>query len=254
LKRRQNTIIRRLADTISIGRGQIHAAAICMRGRTRRAADHAASTSICRTAVRGDAKSLLHYFDAVLLTIPAHGSSTPQVHHQLAPPYLPRSHAAFHFLLDYIPLGAVLDKAVDPVPVFPAEGDSPAWSEILSMAKKRDALYLGVTKRHRPDKFLLTHALDGFSLALDFKVTGGNRTRMAEMMQDFDRVILEHGGRFYFAKNSETTAETALKFFGEETVARFRKLKRRCDPDGLLESDLYRRIFRITSRVEIVLI
>jgi len=101
--------------------------------------------------------------------------------------------------------------------------------------------YLGVTKRHRPDKFLLTHGLDGFSLALDFKVR--RRAEMAAMLQDFDRIIVDAGGKFYFAKNSETTHETALRFYGKQTVDKFMKLKKRCDPHGLLESDLYRRIF-----------
>ncbi len=102
--------------------------------------------------------------------------------------------------------------------------------------------YLGVSKRHRPDPFLLTHAVDGFSLALDFKVTDGNRTKLSAMLQEFDRIALEAGGRFYFAKNSETTAETARAFLGDETIVKFKKLKKRCDPNNLLESDLYRRI------------
>ena len=126
----------------------------------------------------------------------------------------------------------------------PKETALPAWTEMLSFAKKRGLpSYLGVTKRHRPDKFLLTHALDGFSLAMDFKVTDRNRTELSKVIQEYDRIVLEHGGRFYFAKNSETTAETALAFYGEETVDKFKKLKKRCDPNGLLESDLYRRIF-----------
>ena len=100
-----------------------------------------------------------------------------------------------------------------------------------------------MTKRHRPDKFLLTHAVDGFSLAMDFKVTDNNRAKLGGMLQEFDKIILQAGGRFYFAKNSETTAETARAFYGEETIAKFKKLKKRCDPNGLLESDFYRRIF-----------
>jgi FAD/FMN-containing dehydrogenase len=103
--------------------------------------------------------------------------------------------------------------------------------------------YLGVTKRHRPDQFLLTHAVDGLSLALDFKVTDRNRASLSQMLKEFDKIIIEAGGRFYFAKNSETSAETARKFLGEETIAKFKNLKRRCDPDHLLESDLYRRVF-----------
>ena len=63
------------------------------------------------------------------------------------------------------------------------------------------------------------------------------------MLKEFDKIIVEAGGRFYFAKNSETSAETARKFLGEETIAKFKKLKNRCDPENILESDLYRRVF-----------
>lgn len=51
--------------------------------------------------------------------------------------------------------------------------------------------YLGVTKRHRPDKFLLTHAVDGFSLAMDFKVTNKNRAKLNGMLQEFDQIVLQ---------------------------------------------------------------
>src|SRR5258707_7869645 len=115
---------------------------------------------------------------------------------------------------------------------------------MLQLSHKRGLpSYLSVTKRHRPDKFLLSHAVDGFSLAMDFKVTPGNRARLSAMLQDFDRIVLEAGGRFYFAKNSETTRETASRFLGEETIQRFKKLKKRCDPDGISGSNLYRRGF-----------
>jgi FAD/FMN-containing dehydrogenase len=118
------------------------------------------------------------------------------------------------------------------------------WTQMLATAKQRGLpSYLGVSKRHRPDSFLLSHALDGFSLAMDFKVTDGNRARLSKMLQEFDQMTLDAGGRFYFAKNSETTAETTRAFYGEETVEKFKKLKKRTDPNGLLESDLYRRIF-----------
>lgn len=156
-------------------------------------------------------------------------------------------HAAFHFLLDYVPnweLSYGRGGLIQYQSFVPKETAEDAWREILTMSIKRGIpSYLGVTKRHRPDKFLLTHAVDGFSLALDFKVTDGNRAKLGEMLQEFDKIILQAGGRFYFAKNSETTAETAKKFYGEETLEKFKKLKKRCDPKGQLESDLYRRIF-----------
>jgi decaprenylphospho-beta-D-ribofuranose 2-oxidase len=158
-----------------------------------------------------------------------------------------QGHAAFHFLLDYIPnweLSYGRAGLIEYQSFLPKETALTAWTEMLSLAKKRGLpSYLGVTKRHRPDNFLLTHAVDGFSLAMDFKVTDANRACLFELTQDFDRIVLAAGGRFYFAKNSETTAETVRAFYGAETVAKFKKLKKRCDPHGLLESDLYRRIF-----------
>jgi hypothetical protein len=156
-------------------------------------------------------------------------------------------HAAFHFLLDYVPnweLSYGRGGMIQYQSFLPKETAEAAWREMLELSLKRGLpSYLGVTKRHRPDKFLITHAVDGFSLALDFKVTDGNRAALSKMLQDFDRIVLNAGGRFYFAKNSETSAESARAFLGEETIARFEGLKKRCDPKNLLESDLFRRVF-----------
>ena len=158
-----------------------------------------------------------------------------------------QSHAAFHFLLDYVPnwersfgRGGLIQYQS----FLPKETAEDAWREMIQLSHRRNLpSYLGVTKRHRPDPFLLTHSLDGFSLAMDFKVTDRNRAKLGGMLQEFDRIVLDAGGRFYFAKNSETTAGSARRFLGEETMAKFRKLKKRCDPNGILESDLYRRLF-----------
>ncbi len=158
-----------------------------------------------------------------------------------------QSHAAFHFLLDYVPnweLSYGRGGMIQHQSFLPRETAEDVWREILNLSLKRKMpSYLGVTKRHRPDKFLISHAVDGYSLALDFKVTDRNRASLRQMLLDFDNIIIQGGGRFYFAKNSETTAEHTRAFLGDETIAKFKKLKKRCDPDNLLESDLYRRVF-----------
>lgn len=156
-------------------------------------------------------------------------------------------HAAFHFLLDYVPnweLAYGRGGLIQYQSFVPKETAHAAWTEMIRLSLKNGLpSYLGVTKRHRPDNFLLSHAVDGFSLALDFKVTNANRARLAQQLQDFDRIALDAGGRFYFAKNSETMPETARRFLGDEVIEKFRALKRRTDPDNILESDLYRRVF-----------
>ena len=158
-----------------------------------------------------------------------------------------QSHAAFHFLLDYVPnweLSYGRGGLIQYQSFLPRETAEACWREMLTISLKRGMpSYLGVTKRHRPDKFLISHAVDGFSLALDFKVTDSRRSSLRQMLKEFDDLVIQAGGRFYFAKNSETSAEHTRSFLGDETVAKFKKLKKRCDPDELLESDLYRRVF-----------
>ena len=193
-------------------------------------------------------KSSIHYFMTPFRIMPLWAMvNTAKYVASLRKGTYRQSHGAFHFLLDYVPkwdLAYGKGGLIQYQSFLPKETALDAWTELLKLSLKSGMpSYLGVTKRHRPDKFLLSHAVDGFSLALDFRVTNGSRAPMHSMLQEFDKIVTEAGGRFYFAKNSETTPETALKFLGAETVARFKALKARTDPNNLLESDLYRRVF-----------
>jgi decaprenylphospho-beta-D-ribofuranose 2-oxidase len=193
-------------------------------------------------------KSLLHNFMRPFVNnLGWWGVSTARYVTSLRRHTFLQSHAEFHFLLDFVPnwersfgRGGLIQYQS----FLPKETAEDAWREMISLSHQRGLpSYLGVTKRHRPDNFLLTHAVDGFSLALDFKVTDKNRGPLSKMLQDFDQVVLKAGGRFYFAKNSETSAEVTRAFLGEETIRKFKELKKRCDPGNLLESDLFRRVF-----------
>ncbi len=194
-------------------------------------------------------KSLLHYFmNPFLNNAGVQVINTAKYIASLRDHTFRQSHAEFHFLLDFVPdwersfgRGGLIQYQS----FLPKETAEAAWREMIELSHRRGTpSYLGVTKRHRPDKFLLTHGVDGFSLAMDFKVTDKNRAKLGALLQEFDRIVLNASGRFYFAKNSETTAESTHRFLGDEAVAKFKKLKKRCDPSGLLESDLYRRLFK----------
>lgn len=234
-------------DTLSIGHGQIHAADY-VHDDTDPAKMQVGYQTLPGRLFGVMPKSLLHYFMTPFMNnLGVWGINTAKYIASLRRHTFRQPHAAFHFLLDYVPfweLSYGRSGLIQYQSFLPKETALEAWAEMLALAKRRGLpSYLGVTKRHRPDKFLLTHAVDGFSLALDFKVTDARRARLSQVLQDFDRIVLDAGGRFYFAKNSETTPETAARFLGEETVRRYKALKKRCDPNGLLESDLYRRVF-----------
>jgi len=118
------------------------------------------------------------------------------------------------------------------------------FSEQLRLSHKLGVVpYLGVFKRHRPDQFLMTHAVDGFSLALDYPINDQNRARLMVLVEQMARLVADSGGRFYFAKDSLLPPKIARQFIGEERLAKFTTLKRACDPDNLLQTDLSRRLF-----------
>ncbi len=156
-------------------------------------------------------------------------------------------HAQFHFLLDYVPdfkraygRGGLIQYQ----PFVPKETAGDAFREILSLCQRRGLPnYLTVLKRHKPDDFLLSYAVDGFSLAMDFRVTDANRQRLSWLAREMDEIVLAAAGRFYFAKDSTLRPEVARAYLGQERIARFRELKRRCDPDDLFQTDLWRRVF-----------
>jgi len=102
--------------------------------------------------------------------------------------------------------------------------------------------YLGVVKRHRPDPFWLTHALDGWSFAMEFKVAPATRERLWKLCAEMTEVVLDAGGRFYFAKDLVLSAGDVERFLRADRLAAFRALKRRLDPELLLATDLSRRL------------
>lgn len=156
-------------------------------------------------------------------------------------------HAAFHFLLDYVPgwknaygSGGLIQYQ----PFIPKETARSAFADLLRVCQRRGMPnYLTVFKRHRPDAFLMTHGLDGYSLAMDFRITDKRAPKVALLARELDDIVLSAGGRFYFAKDSTLRPEVAEAYLGKETIDNFRSLKQRIDPDDLLQTDLWRRIF-----------
>ncbi len=238
-----------LAKGNSLGRGQMHAANYIPEGED---PDSQKNMQVAYQTLPDKffgvvPKSVLHYFMAPAMNnlgVLAVNTAKYMVGRKKT---YRQPHAAFHFLLDYVPdweLSYGRQGLIQYQSFLPKETALDAWTEMIEISQQRGLpTYLGVTKRHRPDNFLFSHALDGFSLAFDFKITNRNRAKLAAMTQDFDKIVIAAGGRFYFAKNSETAPETARAFLGDEAIAKFRKLKERCDPDNLLRSDLYQRVF-----------
>lgn len=156
-------------------------------------------------------------------------------------------HVAFHFLLDYVPnwkRSYGPDGLIQYQCFIPKESAFEAFSGILQHSQKRRTTnYLTVFKRHRPDDFLMTHGVDGYSMAMDFRVTPKRRKKLVELAAELDQIVLDAGGRFYMAKDSTLRPEIVESYFGPDTLSEFRDLKAQYDPEGILQTNLWRRLF-----------
>ncbi len=85
--------------------------------------------------------------------------------------------------------------------------------------------YLGVLKRHRPDRFLFSHAVDGYSMAFDFKVPKNGWGRLETLCHRMNDLVIEAGGRFYLAKDSTLRPADLRAYLGEDTLATYRRLR-----------------------------
>jgi FAD/FMN-containing dehydrogenase len=160
-----------------------------------------------------------------------------------------QSHVGFAFLLDYVP---GWQRAYGPGGLIqfqsfiPAARTGDTFPALLETARAHGCTpYLGVFKRHRPDDFLMTHAVDGYSMAMDFKVTTRGRRRLWRATEAMAQVVVDAGGRFYPAKDSTLAPEPYAAALGPERLARFRTLKNRWDPEHLLQTNLSRRLLGV---------
>ena len=163
-----------------------------------------------------------------------------------------QAHAAFAFLLDYVPnwkraygTGGLIQYQ----PFMPEETAHDVYSECLRWSHKKGIVpYLGVFKRHRPDPFLMTYCTGGWSMAMDFRVTPKNREELWQHCRELTEIVLEGGGRFYFAKDLVIGPKDAERMFPEAALQRFLELKRELDPEGLFVTDMWRRVFEPLAR------
>ena len=236
-----------LAQGKSLGRGQLHAASYLHAHEDPHAKEslHVENQGLPST-ILGFPKSQLWRFMGPFLNNP--GVSfvntakfyASRLEHEKT---FIQSHVAFAFLLDYVPNwrlsygpGGFIQYQI----FVPHATARECLREVLAMChKEQRCSFLGVLKRHRPDPFLLTHALDGWSLALDFKAD--DKPGLWRFTERLTERVLEAGGKFYFAKDVVLRPEDARRAYGEK-LSQFAALRDRVDPSGLLSSDLWRRI------------
>lgn len=157
-------------------------------------------------------------------------------------------HGRFHFFHDYSPNTRMAFRPGGFIQyqVFAPTSTAPAlFADLLTRSDKAGFVPPLITfKRHRTDRVgLLRYNLDGYSLSLDYQVTPRNSVVLHRFVATLTPLVLGAGGTFYFAKDAVITRGEATAMLSPAAVQRFLALKDRYDPQHVLQSDLYHRVF-----------
>ncbi len=88
------------------------------------------------------------------------------------------------------------------------------------------ASFLAVFKTMGPQgEGMLSYPMPGATLALDMPNTGKS---LRELLAELDRIVLDHGGRLYLAKDAAMSAESFAQMYPR--LDEFRQVKARVDP------------------------
>jgi decaprenylphospho-beta-D-ribofuranose 2-oxidase len=141
---------------------------------------------------------------------------------------------------------AMFPEGVETFQAFvPEQQSKEIFRQVLRYSQEQGCLPVWcVIKQHHRDPFLLSYQVDGFSLELNYPRMSQTAQKLKGVLKHMIASVIEAGGRFYFAKDHFLTRAQYRQSVGDQAVDAFLQLKQRCDPDTLLQSDLYRRVFQ----------
>ncbi len=141
---------------------------------------------------------------------------------------------------------ALLPQGVETFQAFvPHERARETFAEILQYSQRQGHLPIWcILKQHRRDPFLLSYQVDGFSLELNYRRTRQTAQSLENALRHMIEVIIDAGGRFYLAKDHFLTQDQYRRSVGAPAIDAFLRLKRQYDPEMLLQSNLFRRVFQ----------
>ena len=105
------------------------------------------------------------------------------------------------------------------------------------LADSRRASFLAVLKTFgEQNPGLLSHPMKGYTLTLDLP----NHRGLTPFLHELERILLDHDGRLYLAKDAVASPETIAAMYPR--LDEFKAIQKRLDPKGVLSSNMARRL------------
>lgn len=123
--------------------------------------------------------------------------------------------------------------------VVPEKGSEIAIKKVLETLQKRKCpVFLAVLKKFgKENNGYLSFPKDGFTLTMDIP---GNYPGLFALLDNLDEIIMEHEGRVYLAKDFHLGPAAFRSMYPRYEI--FNKLKKKIDPEFLIQTDLSRRL------------
>lgn len=108
---------------------------------------------------------------------------------------------------------------------------------LTAISKSGKGSFLAVLKLYgKENDNYISFPLEGYSLALDFKIEPG----LFELLDELDQIVLEYGGRIYLTKDVRVSKETFEK--GYPKIEKFREFRKAIHADEKFQSLQSRRV------------
>ena len=116
--------------------------------------------------------------------------------------------------------------------IIPIEKSYDALFKILQkISESGKGSFLAVLKLYgKENENYLSFPLEGYSLALDFKIEDG----IFDLLDDLDKVVLEYDGRIYLSKDSRVSKSVFES--GYPRISRFRQLRKNLNLEEYISS------------------